>query len=105
MSVSLWLPHVKPLSLSLLSVPVYKGCNLELGVGRERMIAHGLQGSICHFLSSFWKETLHFWISSFLHYEGNRRKNGERQKNGEKISDTEKYASENFNLGNKGVIK
>lgn len=82
-----------------------KGCGLVIGVGRERRTARGLQGSVYHSPPSFGKETLHFWISSFLHYEGNRRMEKGKKENREVISDTAKYTSEMFNLGKEGVIK
>lgn len=73
MSLTLWLPHVKPFSVSLHSVPLYKGGGRREGEYDSKWLT---RVNIL-FLSLLWKEALHFWILSFLHYEGKQRKSGE----------------------------
>lgn len=83
-------------SLSLLSVPIYKGMQSRAWCREGEEDSSWLIG--VNTPSSFFileRNTIYFF-SSFLHYEGKRRKNGERKKeNGAEISNIAKYTSEN----------
>lgn len=64
------------------------------------------RGQYAIFCLHFGKKHYTFgFLLSFTMKEIEERTEKGKKENGEKISGTEKYASENFNLGNKGVIK